>query len=130
MRGKGSLIALLTVVAIGLLAWMAMAVSRNSSGLPATGIKTPYQAVVLNNGQVYFGKLDELGTPYPILTDVHYVQGQVNQDTKQVTNTLVKRGKELHGPEIMVLSASQILFIESISPDSTIGKLIDEAKKK
>jgi len=94
MRGKGSLVALLTVVAIGLLAWVAMAVSRNSSGLPATGIKTPYQAVVLNNGQVYFGKLDKLGTPYPILTDVYYVQGQVNQDTKQVTNTLVKRGKE------------------------------------
>jgi len=54
----------------------------------------------------------------------------VNQETKQVTNTLVKRGKELHGPEIMVLNASQILFIESISLDSTIGKLIDEAKKK
>jgi len=105
-----------------------MAVSRNS--LAATGIKMPYQAVVLNNGQVYFGKLDKLGRPYPILTDVYYVQSQVNQDTKQVTNTLVKRGKELHGPEIMVLNASQILFIESVSTDSPRGELIDEAKKK
>ena len=55
MRGKGSLVALLTVVAIGLLAWVAMAVSRNSSGLPATGIKTPYQAVVSPDSTI--GKL-------------------------------------------------------------------------
>lgn len=130
MVGKRGLSVLLAVVALGLLVWVAMAVYRSSTGLSATGIKTPYQAVVLNNGQVYFGKLDRLGTPYPILTDVYYVQSQVNQDTKQVTNTLVKRGKELHGPEIMVLNASQILFIESVGPNSTIGKLIEEAKKR
>ena len=50
--------------------------------------------------------------------------------TATIHSGRARAGKELHGPEIMVLNASQILFIESISPDSTTGKLIDEAKKK
>jgi hypothetical protein len=52
-----------------------------------------YYAVLLNNNSVYFGKLEGLGSEFPILHDVYYVQSNVNQETKQVTNVLVKRGK-------------------------------------
>ncbi|SRR5713101_1649332 len=129
MRGRG-LPVLLGVIAVALVVGMGATVYRSFTVPASTELKTPYQAVVLTNGQAYFGRLEKLGTAYPILTDVYYVQTQVNQDTKQVTNTLVKRGKELHGPGVMVLNAQHILFIESVSPDSTIGKLIEEAKKK
>ena len=52
---------------------------------------TTYQAVLLDNGPVYFGKLQGAGMPYPVLTDVYYVQSQVNQETKEVKNILIRR---------------------------------------
>jgi hypothetical protein len=93
-------------------------------------LSTPYHAVVLTNGQVYFGKLDKLGAAYPALNDVYYIQTQQNAETKQIANSLVKRGREMHGPDHMIINAQHILFIEPVRPDSQLGKLIDEAKKQ
>jgi len=97
------------------------------SGSPDLG--TQYQAVVLTNGQVYFGKLEKLGAQYPTLNDVYYIHTQQNPDTKQVTNTLVKRGREMHAPDHMIINAQHILFIEPVRPDSQLGKAIEDAKK-
>ncbi len=76
------------------------------------------------------GRLEKLGSAYPVLTEVYYVQTQVNPEAKQVANTLVKRGKEWHAPERMILNASHILLVEPVTPDSTVAKLIDELKKQ
>lgn len=92
-------------------------------------LTTPYQAVLLSNGQAFFGKLEHLESAHPILRDVFYVRTQVNPDTQQPANTLIKRGQEWHGPEYMILNASQILVIEPVKPDSQVGKLIEEAKR-
>ena len=89
---------------------------------------TPYQAVVLNNGQVYFGKLENTSSQHPALKDVFYIMSQANPETKQVTNVLVRRGKELHGPDHMVLSWQSILMIEPVKEDSQVAKLIAEQK--
>ena len=35
-----------------------------------TKLTTEYQAVLLSNGQAYFGKLEGVGSPYPVLKDV------------------------------------------------------------
>ena len=92
--------------------------------------ETPYQAVLLANGQAYFGRLENIGSPYPVLKEVYYVQTQVHPETKQVTNTLVRRGGELHGPDRTVLNASQIVLIEPVAENSQIAKLIAELKKQ
>ncbi len=97
---------------------------------PRMDLRTPYQAVLLTNGLAYFGKLERGGSAYPVLRDVYYIQSQVDQQTKQVANTLVKRGKEWHGPDAMILNATHILFIEPVSPDSQVAKLIEDAQKK
>lgn len=88
---------------------------------------TPYQAVLLSNGAVYYGKLTGYRTHHPELTDVFYIVSKTNPDTKQVTNVLVKRGKELHGPDRMYLNADQIVFVEPVGPDSKVAQLINEA---
>ena len=41
---------------------------------------TEYQAVYLDNGQVFFGKLSETGSPFPLLRDVFFIQTQVDRD--------------------------------------------------
>jgi len=91
---------------------------------------SPYQAIVLNNGQVYFGKLENASSQYPVLRDVFYIVSQSNPDTKQVANVLVRRGKEMHGPEYMVLNRQSILMIEPVKEDSQVSKLIAEQKKQ
>ena len=86
--------------------------------------------MLLTNGSVYFGKLENYGTKQPLLRDVYYVQTSVNQETKQATNVLVKRGKELHAPDRMYLSPNQIVFVEPVGAESKVAQLIAESKAK
>jgi hypothetical protein len=91
---------------------------------------TPYQAVLLINGSVYFGKLEGYGTRFPVLRDVYYVQSGTNPETKQTTNVLVKRGKEPHAPDRMYLNPSQIILVEPVGPNSKVAQLIQENQAK
>jgi hypothetical protein len=88
---------------------------------------TTFQAVLLVNGAVYYGKLTGFGTRNPTLTDVFYIVSKTDPTTKQVTNVLVKRGKELHQPDRMYLNASQIVFVEPVGQESKVAQLINEA---
>ena len=106
---------------------------QSAKSAPASAAIDPnkYYAVLLTNGAVYFGKLDGMGSPSPVLTDVFYVQaGPVDPNTKQPQGmVLVHRGKELHGPDRMILSDRSIVFVEPVGPDSRVATLIREAKK-
>lgn len=93
-------------------------------------IDTPYQAVLLRNGSVYFGQLENYGTEFPVLHDVYYVETAVNQQTKQTSNVLIKRGKELHSPDRMYLNPSQIVLVEPVGANSKVAQLIAESKSK
>jgi hypothetical protein len=99
-------------------------------GGSAPRFDTPYQAVFMANGQVFFGKLSGFGTDHPRLDDVFYVQQQVNPETKQATGVLIRRGREWHGPSYMVLNARSILLVEPVGPDSKVAQLIAEAQKQ
>jgi hypothetical protein len=100
---------------------------------PASAAIDPnkYYAVLLTNGAVYFGKLEGMGSPSPVLLDVFYVQpGPVDPTTKQPSGmVLVHRGKELHGPDRMILNDRSIVFVEPVGADSRVAQLIREAKK-
>jgi len=101
-------------------------------GSPQKPLKfdTTYQAVLLSNGNVYFGKLEDYGSRFPVLTDVFYIQSSVNPDTKQTVNVLVKRGQELHAPDRMYLNPSQIILVEPVGSNSKVMQLILEQRKK
>jgi hypothetical protein len=89
---------------------------------------TEYQAVFLDNGQVFFGKLSDQGSPYLTLRDIYYVQTLVGQDQKKTANVLVKRGSELHNPEFMRINSRHVVVIEPVGPNSRVAQLIREAK--
>jgi hypothetical protein len=92
-------------------------------------IATPYSAVLLDTGQLYYGKLLNAGAGFPELTDVYYIQSQVNQETKAVTSVLVRRGNEWHGPDRMFLNEHHIVLIEPVGISSKVAKLIEDDKK-
>jgi hypothetical protein len=94
----------------------------------AVQFPTPYQAVLLSNGSVYFGKLQGYGGRDPVLTEVYYIVTQTNPETKQANNVLVKRGKELHEPDRMYLNPQLIVFVEPVGPNSKVAQLIAQAK--
>ncbi|MCC6473094.1 MAG: hypothetical protein IT514_05055 [Burkholderiales bacterium] len=127
MDRPGSLLA--SILGIAAVALLAVIVLQNHRGQAAPPMTTPYQAVLLANGQAFFGKLENAGGAYPVLREVYYIRSQVNQETKQVANQLIKRGQEPHGPDYMSLNRAHILLIEPVRPDSQVGKLIDQASK-
>lgn len=94
-----------------------------------------YQAVFLDNGQVYFGKLSRTGSQYHLLEDVYYIQidpGNQDPDSEEAAGSnvnLVKRGEELHGPQnSMRINRDKILFIEDLRDDSAIIQNIQKLK--
>ena len=75
---------------IGLIVVIALIVAGGATywfmrGRGVVAMTTPYQAVLLTNGSAYFGRLEGLGTPFPVLRDVFYVQSTQDPQTKQVT---------------------------------------------
>lgn len=120
------LIAGLLVLIVALLGAIGFQLFQTSN-VPNFGAQ--YQAVVLSSGQVYFGKLEKSTGQYLLLRDVFYIVNQVNAETRQAANVLLRRGKELHGPEYMLLNRQSILLIEPVREDSQIATLIAEQKK-
>ena len=100
--------------------------SRHSS----TAFLTPFQAVLLDDNQVFYGKLSGLGSDYPILSEVFYIKTGVDSQTKETKSVLVKRGKELHGPDRMYLNPRHIVLVEPVAPSSQVAKLIEQAKSE
>ncbi len=74
------------------------------------------------------GRLENAGSPYPVLTDVFFIVRQQDAQTKEIKNILVKRGSEWHAPDRMYINASHITIIEPVSPGSQVAKLTSEAK--
>ncbi|HBK35189.1 hypothetical protein A2239_03730 [Candidatus Uhrbacteria bacterium RIFOXYA2_FULL_40_9] len=89
-----------------------------------------YQAVFLDNGQVYFGAIFNENTDYYRLTDVYYLQSGYNMQADSDV-ALVKLGKEMHGPEDeMFISKQHILFIEDLTEESKVVQAIQTYKKQ
>ncbi|OGI34681.1 MAG: hypothetical protein A2259_04920 [Candidatus Moranbacteria bacterium RIFOXYA2_FULL_43_15] len=101
-----------------------------------------YQAVFLTNGQVYFGKVSNENSDYVSVSDVYYMvlkkplQNQQrdgeeqNQDQAKPEYTLVKLGKEMHGPTSMSVNRDQILFVENLADDSKVVSTIKGGGKQ
>jgi hypothetical protein len=134
--GAWTWIAMLVVIAFLGGAWYYF--SESASSDPVTNEVTQeeeairsgeYQAVFLDNGQVYFGKLERTREFYS-LTDVFYLQsGTVVEQSTNIS--LTKLGSEAHGPEDgMLINPEHILFIEDLSDSSKVVQAIQQYKSK
>jgi hypothetical protein len=110
------------------------------SGNEESDVKTipdgSYQAVFLDNGQVYFGRLQDRDGEFYRLTDVYYLEYRQNPQAGEAQAapsdvSLVKLGGEAHGPEdFMDINREHILFIEDLKGDSKVAKAIADYQKK
>ena len=96
---------------------------RRGQPIESPLLTTQYQMVVLTNGQALVGKLEGLGSAFPLFYDVSTVQRQVNQEGKEVTEALIS-----HEGDPMILNAQHILFVESVKPGSKLAALVEAAR--
>lgn len=91
-----------------------------------------YQAVFLDSGQVYFGRLQMGKEDFFTLTDVFYLQSGSAVGLDQLSNlSLVKLGNEAHGPQdVMKINKAHVLFIEDMKADSKVVQAIQDYKNK
>jgi len=127
MRKLGAAIIICLALAVAILT-VELVKTRHVADLPK--FSTPYQAVLLDNGQVYYGKISRLGTDYPQMTDVYYIVRTEDPQTKQVKNVLVKRGKELHSPTETFFNARHIVMVEPVGPSSEVARLIQQSESQ
>lgn len=82
-------------------------------------------AVLLLDGQAYFGHLEDLGLSDTLtLHDVYYFQ-DARAGTTNLSVGLVKRGTELHAPaDGMQIRRDKILAIEHVGQGSAVAKAI------
>jgi hypothetical protein len=92
-------------------------------------LRATYHAVLIGNGQAFFGRVQSLDTDYLVLQDVYYIQSRQNPETKQVSNMLVKRGQEWHSPDRMILNRRHVVLLEPVTENSQVAKLIAEQAK-
>ena len=98
-----------------------------------------YQAVFFTNGQVYFGKLQNLNGGYYKLNNIFYLQASASsstsanpQSTSQSSDVqLIKLGSEVHGPvDEMVINRDQVLFFENLKKDGKVTTAILKYKNQ
>ena len=94
-----------------------------------------YQAVFLDNSQIYFGQIESINGSDIYLTDVHYLRTEepLQEGEGEVIEpelSLVKLGNEIHGPtDEMVINKEHVLYIENLKDDSQVVKSIKESKE-
>lgn len=119
------------VIVVSLALVVALAFGMFKFGTKSLVDSNKYQAVFLQNGQVYFGRLSNINNEYVQLKDIYYLQvkqqvqpnqqtGTQQDQTAQQEISLAKLGNELHGPEdLMYISRDQIVFWENLKDDGS-----------
>ncbi|MBD3363128.1 hypothetical protein GF362_05390 [Candidatus Dojkabacteria bacterium] len=95
-----------------------------------------YQAVFLDNNQVYFGKVARIDSTFITLRDVYYLQADKKTQNLQEYEkegeklSLVALGREVHGPSNeMRINLEHVLFIEDLQKDSKVVNAILSQKQ-
>lgn len=133
------IIAVAVVILIGLFLvskYTSLNILNVNKGISSSG----WQAVFLDNGQVYFGHITKQNSRTVVLKEVYYLQvaqsPQPAPEGQQPQNnlSLVKLGNELHGPkDVMNVNVQHILFTEDLKNDSqvvtAIVRYLEDQKK-
>lgn len=112
---------LLGVALTGILWWQSW---RSSTDFLASEADTTYHAILLTNGEAYYGHIRERGPRFLRLTDVFYLKAEKTGEDGRPVIRLRKRGGEWHGPGHMDINLRQIVLIEPVGEDSEIGRMI------
>ena len=113
---------ILIIVVIILAVWVGILIASNSNGTNPTG-PSPYSAVYLSTGDIYFGKLS--WWPSPHMTDVWYLQrtqgqnGQTQVSIQPMTSVFWGPGNEID------LNSKNIIFSTRLMNNSQVVQVME-----
>ncbi len=113
--------------ALAIVALLAVIVYKNYQRFHKPLLTTTYQAVTLVNGEVFYGRIDHLGTDLPVLRDAFSIRTEPAAQSQQPQLVIIKRRDSLTGADHLIFPAAAIAFVEPVRADSAVGKLIKEA---
>jgi hypothetical protein len=141
MKARQVILAILYIVIAAAIVFAV--VTTKGFGLLNRNSSSDWQAIFLDNGQVYFGHMKSQNSQYVSLSNIYYLQVSPAQgstpatgtsatttDTANQQLTLVKLGNELHGPtDEMSINRDHITFIETMKSDSKVVTAIADYVK-
>lgn len=121
----------IALMIVGLLVWKV-------TGAAATQpLGDRYQAVFLNNDQMYFGKLKNTTGEYLRLEQAYQTRqtqlpADATEEQKKAASgnvSLVKVGNLVYGPEnVLMIRSDNVMFWQDLADDSKITKAIEDAE--
>ncbi len=117
-----TILIVILAVLLGAIIWLITKTNQGSSGVK----DSPYSAVYLSNGEVYFGKLSWF--PYPKLKNVFFIQR--NETGSNFEFSLQTFQDIFWGPKNEIrLNSKEIIFWTKLKGDSQVARLIDDQLK-
>lgn len=135
---KGSIIIILVLIIVLGVLYLIGNYTNVSVPFFTKQLSNKWQAVFLDNGQVYFGKIMKVKSDSIVLREVYYLQViteplQRSQEPgfqpvpqQEQRLTLIKLGNEIHGPsDEMIINRSHIVLTEDLKDDSRVVQAIN-----
>lgn len=106
----------------------------SQSSQPSKPSASDFVAIYMENGKIYFGKMQDSDSDEPRLTDVFTLNVNSSQtqgqDAAQADFELVKLTDQFQSPtDLLVLSRNKILFWEPLKADSRVVAAIEKYKE-
>jgi hypothetical protein len=117
-----AMVAAVLVVGAGVCRWWLL------QPKPEPKLREHLYAVYLDSGLVLYGRLEGLGSPFPVLREVYVAKSGLNLGRNVAVNAMGKRSYEIHKPAYTVINARHIRMVEPVAPDSEVANSIMELR--
>jgi hypothetical protein len=126
---RSSAALLVAVVAAAAFVALALFFRRQGAG-PAysPGALGVRYGVQLQNGQMFYGLLREMGPRHLQLEDVYYVQPFTTPQGGQGNRVVSRQKADWHGPQSTTIPLDRVVTIEPVGGASQLAKLIEQDK--
>jgi hypothetical protein len=85
-----------------------------------------YQAVILSNDKVYFGKIEEVSDEFYRLDDAFFLRETRASAEAEPERALLPINREIHAPEnSMLIRKDEVVLVENLADDSPIQTEIE-----
>ena len=90
-----------------------------------------YQAVILTNDKVYFGKIHDTSSTFFTLDDAFFLRETKASDTAEPVRALLPANSEIHAPDnTLLIRKDEVVLVENLAKDSPVLEEINRQKGK
>jgi hypothetical protein len=125
--GRSSLAAVLAALAVGLIlggaatAFYLQANDSNGDGFAGQVDTARYQAVILSNDKVYFGRIASVSDDFFQLRNAFFLRETPGSNGSEAVRALLPVNREIHAPDNnMLIRKDDVILVENLAKDSPI----------